>query len=157
MSPGTRPKRISKKPARLSEIENGYSEESVENVRETGAPGLGNLGAPCDDMDISDSDCSFNADKFEADHMQQSSECGLCGRLVEDNDEGVQCDGLCKSWVHRVCGGISPARYQRMVKEEEWLCPGPTCHPMYIMTLITDGDTIVLITSLTSSISSSFQ
>ena len=113
--------------------ENENSEESVENFRETGYRRLlRNCRAPIEDMDIPDSDCSFNVVMFEVDPRKQSSDCGICGRLVKDTDEGVQCDGPCISWVHRECGGISPARYRMMGKEEEWLCPG---HTMYIMRL----------------------
>ena len=130
MSPRTRPRRLTRRPSRLSE--NGYSEESGENVRESGYRRLGlrNRRAPIEDMDIPDSDCSFNVDLFEVDPREKSSDCGIFGKIVKDNDEGVQCDGPCISWVHRECGGISPARYRRMGKEEEWLCPG---HTLYIM------------------------
>lgn len=49
---------------------------------------------------------------------------------VADTEEGVQCDGPCRSWVHTQCGNISPSSYRRMVREEaegrhsQWLCPG---------------------------------
>ena len=56
--------------------------------------------------------------------------CGRCGRAVGDTEEGVQCDGPCRSWVHTHCGNISPSVYRGMVKDEAegrhtmWLCPG---------------------------------
>ena len=82
--------------------------------------------------DISnDSNSSFDQSEFELVYGPPSDwGCGRCGLAVQDSEEGIQCDGPCRAWVHAQCGRVSPASYRRMVREEErgrhcqWLCPG---------------------------------
>ena len=82
--------------------------------------------------DISnDSNSSFDQSEFESVYGPPSDwGCGRCGLAVQDTEEGIQCDGPCRAWVHAQCGRVSPASYRRMVREEErgrhcqWLCPG---------------------------------
>ena len=81
----------------------------------------------------SDSNSSFDQTEFEAIYGPPSDwGCGKCGLEVQDSEEGVQCDGPCKAWVHARCAKISTASYRRMVREEvkgkhsQWLCPGTT-------------------------------
>jgi len=82
----------------------------------------------------SDSNSSFDQTEFEEVYGGPGEwGCGRCGQEVHDSQEGVQCDGPCRSWVHTHCGNISPNSYRRMVEEEAegglspWLCPD--CSP----------------------------
>ena len=130
----TRPRRTPKVPFKMRSIQNGDSNDSTDIV--TGAPGGLSLAPVNSYEDISsDSEGSFDAAEFEAVYGPPSEwGCGRCGRAVADTEEGVQCDGPCRSWVHTQCGDISPSLYRRMVREEaegrhsQWLCPGPCVH-----------------------------
>ena len=121
-------------PFKMRSIQNGDSNDSTDIV--TGAPGGLSLAPVNSYEDISsDSEGSFDAAEFEAVYGPPSEwGCGRCGRAVADTEEGVQCDGPCRSWVHTQCGDISPSLYRRMVREEaegrhsQWLCPGPCVH-----------------------------
>ena len=148
----TRPRRTPKVPFKMRSIQNGDSNDSTDIDRGTGAPGGLSLAPVNSYEDISsDSEGSFDAAEFEAVYGPPSEwGCGRCGRAVADTEEGVQCDGPCRSWVHTQCGDISPGLYRRMVREEaegrhsQWLCPGHVSCVYYYDPL--DCDPIVLIT-----------
>ncbi len=44
----------------------------------------------------------------------------------DDGDEALLCEGTCKSWFHRWCGGVTKSRYQSLSNSlQPFLCP--TC------------------------------
>ena len=143
----SRPRRTPKVPFKMRSIQNGDSNDSIEAER-VGQTAVLSLASNGYEDISSDSNSSFDAAELEQVYGPPSEwGCGRCGRQVNqippsdwrvnpvrgqvaDTEEGVQCDGPCRSWVHTQCGNISPSSYRRMVREEaegrhsQWLCPG---------------------------------
>ena len=49
--------------------------------------------------------------------------CGICGKAVRWNQEGIQCDH-CEQWLHRDCIPMSPGMYQILSEHSQlsWCC-----------------------------------
>ena len=48
--------------------------------------------------------------------------CGKYGNEVEDEQDGVQCEGKCQSWFHATCVNIS-GEYDRLSTSDDiWEC-----------------------------------
>lgn len=53
------------------------------------------------------------------------SYCGSCKKLVKDNCEALQCDGLCDLWFHANCVNISSSEFEIISNLEDkikWIC-----------------------------------
>ena len=50
--------------------------------------------------------------------------CGVCGKEVNDNDEGIMCEAGCTYWYHRICTGMGNDAYALLTNEDnaEWVC-----------------------------------
>ena len=54
---------------------------------------------------------------------KESENCKKCTSRVEEDDQGVVCDGPCKSWYHAKCVGISDGDYKKLSKKGvTWYC-----------------------------------
>ena len=48
--------------------------------------------------------------------------CPICDEKIKDTvgqktgDDAVECDGVCASWVHRRCAGLSKVAYNNVSK-----------------------------------------
>ena len=127
----TRPKRTPKVPFKIRSIQNGDRDHHNNDSFDHGRNSSLSLASNGYEDISSDSNSSFDQTEFEQVYGPPAEwGCGRCGLQVHDSEEGVQCDGPCRSWVHTQCGNISPSSYRRMVKEEaegrhcQWLCPG---------------------------------
>lgn len=43
--------------------------------------------------------------------------CPICEETIED--ESIQCDGICDSWLHRRCAGLSQQAFERASQSDE--------------------------------------
>jgi len=50
------------------------------------------------------------------------SECGVCGRIVTDKDNGLACDGRCTKWHYCTCLGITCEQYQEIFSDLLYVC-----------------------------------
>ena len=135
-----RPKRTPKVPFKIRSIQNGDQQQHNDSFDQGRNSSLSLASNGYEDIS-SDSNSSFDQTEFEQVYGPPAEwGCGRCGLQVHDSEEGVQCDGPCRSWVHTQCGNISPSSYRRMVKEEaegrhcQWLCPGGTLTILYTFT-----------------------
>ncbi|KAF6213010.1 hypothetical protein GE061_010724 [Apolygus lucorum] len=50
--------------------------------------------------------------------------CPFCLVVVKDNDQAVQCDGICDKWYHIHCVEVGVEEYQSLSKTDvPWICP----------------------------------
>ncbi|XP_050308313.1 uncharacterized protein LOC126744796 [Anthonomus grandis grandis] len=52
--------------------------------------------------------------------------CKKCKRDVQDNEDGIFCEGACRSWYHYLCVGITGSQYKKITKDLAdiviWMC-----------------------------------
>lgn len=52
--------------------------------------------------------------------------CKGCSKEVKENEAGIFCDGVCQSWYHRACVGVSAQQYKKIneeiLKMLIWMC-----------------------------------
>ncbi|XP_039290221.1 uncharacterized protein LOC111053697 [Nilaparvata lugens] len=63
-----------------------------------------------------------------ADEVNESN-CGVCSKVVKNNDNAIICDGLCANWYHIKCVKISSIDYQKIQdlgSKIKWYCD--TCN-----------------------------
>lgn len=52
-----------------------------------------------------------------ASNIDEQVVCPICEETIED--ESIQCDGICDSWLHRRCAGLSQQAFERASQSDE--------------------------------------
>ena len=62
--------------------------------------------------------------------MPTEAKCSICDCAIREaargrqGDDAVECSGVCSTWVHRKCGGLSKAAYEVVSKSDKpFYCP----------------------------------
>ena len=49
--------------------------------------------------------------------------CTVCDLIVTSDQEGIFCEGPCKTWFHRKCAKLTPRRFQQLrLYDRDWFC-----------------------------------
>ena len=49
--------------------------------------------------------------------------CTVCDLIVTSDQEGIFCEGPCKTWFHRKCAKLTPRRFQQLrLSDHDWYC-----------------------------------
>ncbi len=49
--------------------------------------------------------------------------CTVCDLIVTSDQEGIFCEGPCKTWFHRKCAKLTPRRFQQLrLSDRDWFC-----------------------------------